>query len=154
MSRPCSSLVIAAVLAIGLFTATAVPQVLPRNGRKFSTLQVKAGDTQPSVHSEVFPCTNPKMQAPRNPPSKHSVTLSWKAPVSSVGGDDKAAYNLYRLNPDSSCTRVNDQPIQQMVYVDHFVEPGKTYRYAAKAINRAQIESGPSNVVEVTIPRM
>jgi len=60
-------------------------------------------------------------------------------------------YNLYRLNPDGSCTKINGALIGGTVYEDRFVELGKTYRYAAKAVKQSS-ESGPSNVIEVSIP--
>lgn len=41
--------------------------------------------------------------------------------------------------------------IDGSVYEDRFVEPGKTYRYAAKAVKQGS-ESGPSNVIEVSVP--
>src|SRR5215469_2141053 len=111
MSHLCAGIRGAALLTIGLFAATGVASpVSPPSDHKSSILQVKVGVTQPAAYSEVFPCTNPKMQAPGNPPSKHSVTLSWKAPASSGPGVDNAGYNLYRLNRDGSCTKVNGQP--------------------------------------------
>jgi hypothetical protein len=102
---------------------------------------------------QTFQCGNPRQQSQIDPASKHSVVLSWKASVSlSNPLANGEGYNLYRLNPDGSCTKMNATLIQGTSYQDHFVELGKTYHYTTKAVNRKG-ESGPSNVVEVSIPR-
>lgn len=85
-------------------------------------------------------------------PGKHFVTLSWRPSVSlstpPAAGD---GYNLYRLNPDGSCNKLNVDPIPATAYQDRYVKPGKHYRYAATAVKH-KIESGPSDAIEVTIP--
>jgi hypothetical protein len=123
---------------------------------------------QPNAKNETFPCNNKnsKEQTPIDPSSKHSVSLSWNASVSlSTPLADSEGYNLYRLNPDGSCTKINlyslnsdgsytksnEGLVRGSVLEDRFVELGKTYRYAATAVKQ-QSESGFSNVVEVTIP--
>ncbi len=123
---------------------------------------------QPHAKNETFPCNNKnsKVQTPTDPSSKHSVSLSWNASVSlSTPLADSEGYNLYRLNPDGSCTKINlyrlnpdgsytksnEGLVRSTVLEDRFVELGKAYRYAATAVKQ-NIESGPSNVVEVTIP--
>lgn len=109
-------------------------------------------ESQAAANGETFPCYHPKEQAPEDRSSRHSVSVSWKASVSlsmpPVAGE---GYNLYRLNPDGSCTKVNGALIGGTVYEDWFVEPGKTYRYAAKAFKQNS-ESGLSDVVEVSVP--
>jgi hypothetical protein len=105
-----------------------------------------------------------KVKTPSSPApseSAHKVRLSWKASasLSSPLGDGEG-YNLYRLNPDCSCTKINENVIKDSVNEDASVEPGRTYRYAATAVTKKkkgntsiQEESGPSNVVEVQLPR-
>ncbi len=109
---------------------------------------------QPAATDQTFPCNDPKPRALGAPSSRHRVTLSWKASVSLsptfVAGE---GYNLYRLNPDGSCVKVNNSLIQGTLYEDQFVELGKTYRYAAKAVKHNH-QSGSSNIVEVVIPRV
>ena len=92
------------------------------------------------------------MQTPGGPSSKHRVSLSWRASASlSTHPITGEGYNLYRQNPDGSCTQINGALIGGLVYEDRFVELGKTYRYAAKAVKK-NVESDFSNVAEVTIP--
>jgi hypothetical protein len=50
-----------------------------------------------------------------------------------------------------SCTKIDGALMRDTVYKDRFVELGKRYRYAVKAVKQNR-ESGPSNVVEVFIP--
>jgi hypothetical protein len=64
-------------------------------------------------NANVFPCNNPKLQMPTDLSNKHSVTLSWKPSVSlSIPVADGEGYNLYRVNPDRSCTKINASLIQ------------------------------------------
>jgi hypothetical protein len=138
-------------LAIGISLASLAAKSLFHPAKHFSSLSLQAGD-QPTTNNEIFQCNQPKAQMPGDSSSKHSVTLSWKASVSlsapPVRGE---GYNLYRLNPDGSCTKINGALIGVTVYEDRFVELGKTYRYATKAVKQDS-ETGSSNVVEVTIP--
>lgn len=140
-----------AALAISISLASCTAQSPFHPTEHFSPVSPKAGG-QPTANSETFQCDHPKAQAPMDPSSKHSVTLSWKASVSlSTPSVDGEGYNVYRLNPDGSCTKVNGALIGGTVYEDWFVEPGKTYRYAAKAFKQNS-ESGLSDVVEVSVP--
>jgi hypothetical protein len=94
--------------------------------------------------------------------SKRRVTLSWKASpsLSSPPGDGEG-YNLYRLNPDCSCVKLQTM-LKGTINDDSSVERGQTYRYATTAVRQKQEkgntssleESGPSNVVEVSVPPM
>jgi len=139
-------------LAISVCLASCTVQSPFHPTEYFSPVSPKAR-SQPTANNETFQCNHPKTQTLGDPSSKHSVSLSWKASVSlstpPVYGE---GYNLYRLNPDSSCTKINgDGLIPDTVYEDRFVELGKTYRYAAKAVKQNR-ESGPSNIVEVSVP--
>ncbi len=107
-----------------------------------------------SAIDQTFPCNDPKPETAVKSSNKHSAKLSWKAavPRSNAAADAIAGYNLYRLNPDGSCTQINTKPVQDTVFVDQFVELGKTYRYAAQSVDHVQRKSGFSNVVEASIP--
>jgi hypothetical protein len=107
--------------------------------------------TQTTLNNQTFECHSPKLQAPGAARSKRHVILSWKASVSLSSPLGKGeGYNLYRLNPDGSCTKINGELIRGTVFEDWYVEVGKTYRYGAKAVKQNN-ESSPSNVVPVTI---
>ncbi len=123
---------------------------------------------QPVSNSPTFPCNsgNSKPQKPGDPSSKHTVALTWNPSVSlsTPPGPDEG-YNVYRLNPDGSCTKVdlyvlradgsyekvNEGLIRGTVLEDWFVEADKIYRYAARAVKQSK-ESDISNVAEVKIP--
>ena len=142
--------VVAPAISISLASCTAQSPFHPT--KDFSPVSPKAGG-QPAANNEKFQCDHPKTQEPGDPSSKHSVRLSWTASVSlSTPLVDGEGYNLYRLNPDGSCTKVNGALIGSTVCEDRFVELGKTYRYAAKAVKQNS-ESGPSDVVEVSVPK-
>jgi hypothetical protein len=141
-------------LTISIFLASCTVQSPFHPTKHFSPVSPKEAG-QATANNETFPCNNKnsKTQTPGGPSSKHSVSLSWRASASlstpSVTGE---GYNLYRHNPDGSCTQINGALIGGTVYEDRFVELGKIYRYAARAVKR-NTESGPSNVVEVSVPR-
>ena len=142
-----------AALAIGISLASCTAQSPFHLTKHFSPAPPKVV-AQPAPNNETFPCNNQnsKTQTQGDPSSKHTVTLSWNASVSlSTPPVDGEGYNLYRLNPDGSCTKINGVLVGGTVYEDRFVELGKTYRYAATAVKQSS-ESGPSNVVEVPIP--
>lgn len=118
--------------------------------------------------SNTFPCNkgNSKAQTPADPSSKHTVALTWNPSVSLSNPPALGeGYNVYRFNPDGSCTKlnpyflkpdgsyakVNEDLIGSTVVEDWFVEPDKTYRYAVTAVKQNS-ESGASNAAEVKIP--
>ena len=141
--------VVATGIIISLVSCTAHA---PTNN--FSLISPKAAG-QATANNKAFLCykKNSKTQLPGIPSSKHRVSLSWRASTSlSTPPITGEGYNLYRQNPDGSCTQLNGAPIGGLVYEDRFVELGQTYRYAARAVKR-NAESGPSNVIEVSVPR-
>lgn len=112
-------------------------------------------EVQPSASEDKFKCDqgNSKLQTAKDISSEHIVMVSWKASVSLSTPPAKGdGYNLYRFDVDNnSCTKINKDLLANTSTKDEFVELGKTYRYAARAIKQKR-ESKPSNVVEVTIP--
>jgi hypothetical protein len=144
------------VLAIALFLGTPGAAQFP--------CQLK--QPAPAACSKLAAETKPDMGTLSNetPPASqgaHGVALSWKASVSlSSPPGDTGGYNIYRLNPDCSCVRVNQALIKDAAYEDSSVKAGQTYRYGATAVKRsgkgdpsADAESDPSNVVEAHIPQ-
>lgn len=142
--------VVALAVSISLASCSAAQPPF-RPTKHFSQVSPPAAG-QPSANSETFQCNYPKAQTPADTSSKHSVTLLWNPSVTlSTPPAVGEGYNLYRLNPDGSCTKINGSLIRGTVLEDRFVELGNTYRYGAKAVKQNS-ESDPSNVVEVTIP--
>jgi len=114
------------------------------------------GVEQDATSGDSFPCniSNSKMQTPGDPSSKHTVALSWNASTSLLPSPASGeGYNVYRLNPDNSCTKINGSvPVQSTTAVDPAVELGKTYSYAVRAFKQNTESRGASNVAIVTIP--
>lgn len=119
------------------------------------SLSPTKSDIQLSASEDKFTCDkdNSKLQTAQDTSSKHIVIVSWKASVSLSTPPAKGdGYNLYRFEVDNnSCMKINQDLLANTSTKDEFVELGKTYRYAARAIKQKR-ESKPSNVVEVTIP--
>ena len=124
--------------------------------------------TSPTIHSpdvspagqavnngDSFPChsSNSKVPAIGQPRSKHVVMLSWKASVSlSAPLAVDEGYNVYRLNPDGSCTKINGgELVRETNATDVAVELGDDYSYAVTAFKQNS-ESKASIPVTVSIP--
>ena len=114
------------------------------------------GVGQATMSSDSFPCNikNSRPQTPDDPRSKHTVALSWNASTSLLPSPGPGeGYNVYRLNPDNSCTKINGNvPINSTAAVDPAVELGQTYSYAVRAFKQNTESQGASNVAVVTIP--
>ncbi len=110
---------------------------------------------QNATSSDSFPCNinNSKTQTPDDPRSKHTVALSWNASTSLLPSPAPGeGYNVYRLNSDNSCTKINGSvPIVSTTAVDPAVELGKTYYYAVRAFKQNTESRDASNVAVVTI---
>jgi len=117
-------------LAISISLASCTAQSPFHPTKLFSPVSPKAAG-QATANNETFPCNNKnaKTQAPGDPSSKHSVSLSWRASASlSTPPVNGEGYNIYRHNPDGSCTQINRALIGGTIYEDRYVELGKTYR--------------------------
>ena len=89
----------------------------------------------------------------------HLVTLSWSASTSVVSG-----YNIYRASvstpPPSSCPtpsvpsyqKLNSSRVAAAPFTDNSVQGGKSYCYAATAVDANGVESVFSNAVPATVP--
>jgi hypothetical protein len=79
-------------------------------------------------------------------PAPGSAELSWDRNTE----PDLAGYRVYRAAAGGAFQKIantNEIP----TYSDHAVEPGKTYRYAVSAVDKAGNESALSSPVEVTL---
>jgi hypothetical protein len=82
----------------------------------------------------------------------HRVDLTWgapsKSPVQIVG------YNIYRSSDgDSSYHLLNSSPVKETKYVDTLIQSGRTYHYIVRSIDFRGVESSPSNMSTVTVPK-
>ena len=150
-------------ICISGIVAFAVGFSLKGSSSPRQTLQIdnKPGILSSSVRQDAtssgsFPCniSNSKAQTVDDPRSKHTLALSWKASTSLLPSPAPGdGYNVYRLNPDNSCTKINGSvPVNSTTAVDSAVELGKTYSYAIRAFKQNTESRDASNVAIVTIP--
>ena len=123
------------------FTVTFSPQV---TGAASATLTFTS-DAQPSTSTEALAGTG-------TPAPTHSVDLSWNASTS----PNISGYNIYRAVYSGSCgsfSKINSVLNTGTLYTDSTVTDGKSYCYAATAVNLSGEESSDSNIVSnVQIP--
>jgi hypothetical protein len=82
-------------------------------------------------------------------PQPHSVDLSWTASQS----PGVVGYNIYRGSvAGGPYSKVNSTLNADTTYTDSTVTAGQTYFYVAKGVDGNDMESGPSNEVQATIP--
>lgn len=83
-------------------------------------------------------------------PAPGSVRLAWTASPE----EDVTLYAVYRAEGSSAFIRVATTQAIATTYTDRDVQPGRTYRYAVTALDRARQanESPRSNEVSVTVP--
>ncbi len=83
-------------------------------------------------------------------PAEGNVRLAWNASPE----EDVALYAVYRAEGTGAFLRIATTQRITTVYTDRDVQPGRTYRYAVTALDRARQanESARSNEVSVTLP--
>lgn len=85
-------------------------------------------------------------------PKPHHVNLSWNAPVTSPV--PVVGYNIYRsAEGDPAYHLLNKSPVKETKYVDYLLENGRTYNYMVKSVDAHGVESFPSNMIRLTIPK-
>jgi fibronectin type 3 domain-containing protein len=83
-------------------------------------------------------------------PASGSVRLAWNASPA----EDVALYAVYRAEGTGAFLRIATTQAITTLYTDRDVQPGRTYRYAVTALDRARKanESARSQEVSVTVP--
>lgn len=81
-------------------------------------------------------------------PEEGQVRVLWDASTS----DDVAGYIVYRREEGGSARALNEEPVDDLEYVDMTVEPGQVLLYAAVAVDGAGNRSDASAEVRVRIP--
>lgn len=82
----------------------------------------------------------------------HSVDLKWEAPPKSPV--PVAGYNIYRSPDDSPAYHLlNSSPLKDTKYTDWMVQSGRTYHYMIRSVDSNGVESPPSNVITMKVPR-
>ncbi|HMD21780.1 MAG TPA: fibronectin type III domain-containing protein, partial [Alloacidobacterium sp.] len=80
---------------------------------------------------------------------EHYVQLSWQAPTSSPV--QVTGYNIYKATGGSSSYQLLSST-SQLTVTDSNVTSGTAYSYYVESVDSAGAVSGPSNVINVTIP--
>jgi len=82
-------------------------------------------------------------------PQPHSVDLTWTASQS----PGVVGYNIYRGTVSGGpYSKVHGTLNADTSYTDTTVTAGQTYFYVAKGVDSNDVESGPSNQVQATVP--
>ena len=83
-------------------------------------------------------------------PASGSVRLAWNASPE----EDVTLYAVYRAEGTGAFLRIATTQATTTLYTDRDVQPGRTYRYAVTALDRARKanESARSQEVSVTVP--
>ena len=77
-----------------------------------------------------------------------SVTISWTPAKPEVAG-----YNVYRDWQFSGPARLTPQIVQETQFVDKMAITGHTYTYYVTSVNAAGLESKPSEIITVVVPK-
>ena len=95
--------------------------------------------------------TNPTANVSLSGTGMHSVKLSWQAPTSSPV--QVTGYNIYKATAGSSSYQLlSSTPSSQLTLTDSNVVSGTAYSYYVESVDSAGAQSGPSNVIKVTVP--
>jgi len=79
------------------------------------------------------------------------VNLSWSAPASS--SDPVAGYHIYRsASGTSSYQLLGSVGTAQLAFTDSGVTSGQSYNYMVESVDASGVESGPSNVLALSVP--
>jgi len=88
---------------------------------------------------------------------QNKVKISWAHPAPAFDGDSARNYIIYRT--DSAFLDINDPatilgviPAGGADFVDHSVQPGKSYHYTVSALDASNNESMVSEIVSVDVP--
>jgi hypothetical protein len=88
---------------------------------------------------------------------QNKVKISWTHPAPAFDGDSARNYIIYRT--DSAFLDINDPatilgviPAGGADFVDHSVQPGKSYHYTVSALDASDNESMVSEIVSVDVP--
>jgi predicted small lipoprotein YifL len=119
-------------------------------------VRVDPAGTALGAASTAVPATPVNTAPPSAPtrligiPAEGSVRLAWTASPEK----DVALYAVYRAEGAGAFLRIATTQVFTPLYTDRDVQPGRTYRYAVTALDRARQanESARSNEVSVTLP--
>lgn len=84
-------------------------------------------------------------------PRPHSVTLSWHAPSESARSS-VVSYNIYRNTTKQGAYVRLASEVKGLTYHDTAVNPGATYFYVVRSVDREGHESPASEEIRVTVP--
>jgi hypothetical protein len=83
--------------------------------------------------------------------SEREIEITWDAPKTNENGTSPAnavAYNIYRSVEDGPLIKLNDEPLQELRYVDARFEFGKKYGYVVRALSTLNDDASLKNAIE------
>ena len=151
----CSALILAGCRRSSEQRANSQPTSVPKTNPSIEAQLQKPLPVCPSGLALIIPSTTTDRH--------HQVVLSWNASSSSSGPQDKSlGYCLYRsgkpitakkITECRNCELINQNPVSGTGCVDADVEDGKSYFYAALAIQAGKDPSWFSNKTKARVPR-
>jgi fibronectin type 3 domain-containing protein len=82
--------------------------------------------------------------------SQHQVSLTWQA--GAPDNDPAVGYDVFRMQSGFNFTQINTSVVVATKFVDATPNASTTYQYYVVAVDANGVQSGPSNVVTVTVP--
>jgi hypothetical protein len=79
------------------------------------------------------------------------IEITWDAPKTNENGTSPAnvvAYNIYRSVENGPSIKLNDEPLQDLRYVDTRFEFGKKYEYVLRALSTLTNDASVNNAIE------
>jgi hypothetical protein len=79
------------------------------------------------------------------------IEITWEAPKTNENGTSPAnvvAYNIYRSVENGPLIKLNDEPLQDLRYIDTRFEFGKKYEYALRALSTLTNDASVNNAIE------
>jgi hypothetical protein len=79
------------------------------------------------------------------------IEITWDAPRTNENGTSPAnvvAYNIYRSVETGPLIKLNDEPLQDLRYVDTRFEFGKKYEYVLRALSTLTNDASVNNAIE------
>jgi hypothetical protein len=79
------------------------------------------------------------------------IEITWKAPKKNENGTtpaNAAAYNIYRSVEKGPLIKLNDEPVEELRFVDSKFEFGKKYEYILRALSTLPDDTSLRNAIE------
>jgi fibronectin type III domain protein len=126
-----------------------------RSAAKYGSMWVESDDSNllTVTPKDVFPPAAPQglviVFVPANADVPAHLELSWSISAET----DLAGYDIYRKGQDEETGhKLNDRPLLTPSYRDMSIQPGRSYSYTVRAVDRAGNESPASEPASIDVP--